>query len=121
MFNELFGSISMLDNYDVRKVDNYSDKEKGLIVDTCLVTDSEQDYETGICHPAYNNGDWIIVEMYNEKEEAQKGHNKWVKIMTSKSLPKELKDISSSDIMNLEKDFFGNLEEELTFKRSRNK
>jgi len=85
--------------YELRKVDNYTKGE--VQVDTCLVTDSEQPYETGACHPKYNKGDWVIVELYDTKELAQKGHDKWVKLMTAKKLPKSLKDVSSADIAKL--------------------
>jgi len=95
----LFDFLGMMDNYEERKVDRF---EKGkLIVDTCSVTDSEQSFETGIQHPNYNNGDWIIVEMYNSKKEARIGHDKWVKKMTAKRFPKELKDVSTATMAKL--------------------
>lgn len=59
---------------------------------TCAVTDSEEPFETGICHPNYNSGKWVIVEMYNSKERAQAGHDKWVKI---------LRDVSTCTIAKL--------------------
>lgn len=91
----LFG-LDMLLNYDDRKVERF---EKGtLIVDTCAVSDSAQPYETGIKHSSYNEGKWIIVQLYDSVNEAKKGHKQWVKRMTSKSLPKELKDVSSASI-----------------------
>lgn len=94
---ELSGFSDMMENYEERKVDNFEGKN-GLNVDTCSVTDSEKDYETGIMHNAYNNGDWIIVELYDTKEQAQKGHKKWVKKMTAKKLPNTLRDISTAEI-----------------------
>jgi len=95
----LFDFLGMFDNYDERKVDRF---EKGkLIIDTCSVTDSDQPFETGIQHPKFNDGKWIIVEMYDSKEEAQIGHNKWVKKMTAKRLPKELRDVSTATTAKL--------------------
>ena len=91
--------LDMANNHEERKVARYEEEE--LIIDTCQVTDSDQPYETGISHPNYNNGDWIIVELYNTKEEAQEGHNKWVKTMTNKKLPNTLTDMSSSTISKL--------------------
>lgn len=75
--------------------------EKGkVIVDTCAVTDSDKPYETGISHPSYNKGDWVIVELYDTKGEAKIGHKKWVKKLTSKRLPKTLKDVSTATVAN---------------------
>ncbi len=90
----------MMDNYEQRKVARF-DGENGLCIDTAAVTDSRQPYETGIQHPNYKSGGWVIVEMYDFKEEAQKGHDKWVKTMTAETLPKTLKDVSSCDLVEL--------------------
>ena len=54
-------------------------------------------------HQQYNSGGWIIVELYSSKEEAQEGHSKWVKIMTDKKLPEELKDVGTSEIAEFAK------------------
>lgn len=93
MCRDLFG-FGMISTYEARKVSNYQDEI--LHIDTCLVTDSDKSYETGICHTSYNDNDWIIVELYDTKEEAQVGHDKWLKIMTAKKLPKILKDESDN-------------------------
>jgi len=66
----MFGVLGMMGNYEERKVDRF---EKGdVFVDTAAITDSEHPYETGIRHPRYNNGELIIVAMYDTKEEAKK-------------------------------------------------
>ena len=39
--------------------------------------------------------------MYDTKEAAQKGHNKWVKKMTAKELPKAIKDVSTAGVIKL--------------------
>jgi len=44
------------------------------LIDTCLATDINE-WETGI-RP--KNKSWIIVEQYENKKEATKGHNEWV-------------------------------------------
>lgn len=93
--------LSMLGTYEERKVSHYEDVKSKTVVDTCRVTDSEKDFETGICHPAYNKGTWVIVELYDTEEQAKKGHNKWVKKMTAKALPRQLKDVSSSETAKL--------------------
>lgn len=102
----MFDFINMIGNHEQRKIDQYNNGK--LCIDTCMVTDSDEPYETGIVHPNYNNNEWVIVEMYGTKEEAQKGHNKWIKIMTAKELPSELKDVSTSTIKKMV-DIFKNL------------
>jgi len=92
--------INMANNYEERKVENF-EGEGGLIVDTCAVTDSDSPYETGISHPLYNDGEWVIVEMYSSEETAIEGHKKWVNLMTAKTLPAELKDVSTAGIVKL--------------------
>ncbi len=56
-----------------------NDEFDGKIVDTCYTYDNG--YETAISHPEFDNGDWIIVEYYDDKESATKGHNKWVELI----------------------------------------
>ena len=92
----MFKFLEMTDNYEERKIDNTKIGE--CIIDTCSVNDSTEPYETGVAHPLYDDGEYVIVELYATKELAKKGHKKWVKIMSSKELPKELKDVSTSEI-----------------------
>ena len=77
-------------------VDTY--EEGDLFIDTCSVTDTEHPYETAVGHPKYNKGDLVIVEEYDNREQAEAGHNKWVDIMTRPELPANLKDVSTSPI-----------------------
>ena len=77
------------------------DETEDLVVDTVAVNDSEQPFETGIKHPLYNDGRWIIVEMYNTKEEAVIGHNKWVEKMTAAELPDQLEEKGTSGAIDL--------------------
>jgi len=72
-----------------------------LIVDTCAVTDAEQPFETGVSHPAYNDREWVIVEMYDTEEQARQGHDKWVATMTAESLPETLIDAGTSVVNQL--------------------
>ena len=95
----MFDFLSMAGNYEDRAVDCYESDD--LIIDTCLVIDSEQPYETGVEHPLYNDGEWVIVEMYDSEKEAQQGHDKWVKIMTKKKLPDSLTDVSTATIKRM--------------------
>jgi len=95
----MFDYLSMKGNYEERKVACFEGDD--FTVDTAAVTDSDQPYETGICHPKYNFGRWVIVEMYESKKEAKEGHDKWVSVMTSDDLPKELVDCGTSEIGKL--------------------
>ena len=86
--------LKMYGAYEMRKVARYEDGS--LIVDTVAVTDADQPFETAVSHPSYNDGDWIIVEEYGTKEEAEKGHNRWVQKMTPDGLPDQLVDVSTA-------------------------
>lgn len=96
---DMFGILGMMGNYEQRKVDNF--KKDKIVVDTVRVTDSHKPFETGICHPDYKGGDWVIVELYDTKEEAQTGHDRWVKTMTAKKLPAVLNDVSTAEIFKI--------------------
>ncbi len=89
--------MDMFGNYEDRKVDRFEESDD-LVIDTCLVTDGDLSYETAVSHKNYNDREWIIVEAYSDKESAQKGHDKWVKIMTADKLPKVLEDCLNSSI-----------------------
>lgn len=108
----MFGFLEemMANTYENRKVARY--EKDDVFVDTCRITDSEQPYETAVAHPKYNDNKIVIVEMYNTEEEAKRGHSKWVKKMTSKKLPKTLKDVSTSDVVEFAQVLGVNLNEE---------
>ena len=93
----MFDFFDMADTYEDRKIARLDGKNE-LLVSTAMVTDSEQPFETAIAHPNYNTGQIIIVEMYNTKSDAEKGHSKWVKLMTAKKLPDKLLDVSTASI-----------------------
>ena len=93
----MFEFLQDLGNHKERKIDSYEVGD--VFVDTCAVSDSSQPYETAVAHPNYNEGKIIIVQMYDTKKQAQKGHDKWVKKMTAKELPKAIKDVSTSGIV----------------------
>jgi hypothetical protein len=103
--NNMFNFMSMMNNHEDRKVDRYNGDD--FFVSTVMVTDSRQPFETAVCHPLYNNNDIVIVELYDTKEEAQEGHNKWVEIMTLPKLPPELRDVSSASVAELLDDVIG--------------
>lgn len=81
----MFGFLNMMGNYEERKVARWPDSEEEWIVDTAAVCDSAQPFETAIQHPRYNSGSMVIVELYDTKEEAKIGHDKWVEIMSAKN------------------------------------
>ncbi len=83
-------------NHEEREVDNY--EANGLCIDTCRVSDGLQPFETGIQHPAYKEGKWVIVEAYDSKEAAQVGHDKWLAAMTSQELPIMLSDCANAEM-----------------------
>ena len=92
---DIFG-IGNIGNYEERKVARWPEEEDWT-VDTCRVTDSEKPFETAIKHTNYNDGKMIIVEEYEDKESAQEGHDKWVKIMSANELPERLVDVSTCE------------------------
>lgn len=96
MFKDM---MDMMGNHEDRKVGTYN--EDGIFVDTCFVTDADQPYETAVVHPNYNGGSMVIVEMYRSLNAAERGHAKWVAVMTGKDLPAHLKDVGTSGISQL--------------------
>jgi hypothetical protein len=96
-FSSMFG---MMGTHEDRAVANYRIEGVAGSVefDTCSVTDyPSKPYETGLMHPDYNGGKWVIVEAYKTKEEAKAGHDKWVALYESGNLPKEITDCRFSD------------------------
>jgi hypothetical protein len=81
-------------------VDRYTPPgSEDWLVDTAAINDSTKPFETAVQSPHYNDGKMVIVELYDTKDEAQKGHDKWVNKMTAKNPPKSLKDVSTSGIV----------------------
>lgn len=103
----MFEFMDMAYNYEQRKVDRYEDED--VTVDTCSVTDGTHIYETAIAHPEYYDGKWIVVEAYDTKEDAQLGHDKWVKTMTEGELPEYLQDCANAEVAQLLEDIDGDL------------
>lgn len=95
MFNFLLDA----GNYESRAVARF--EKDNMIIDTASVSDGEHPYETGVCHPEYNDGKWVIVEAYDTKQDAQRGHDAWVAKMTSQTLPVALRDCCNAGIASL--------------------
>ena len=92
-------AYNMVGNYEDRKVALHEDEE--LAISTALVIGCEKPYETAVGHPDYNGGEWVIVEKYNTKEQAQRGHDRWVERMTREPLPFQLVDCQNSQASKL--------------------
>lgn len=77
----MFGDFAGMreDNYEDRKIDRINpENNNGIGVSTVYASDINQ-YETAVLD---NNGAHP-VERYDTREEAQEGHNKWVKFANS--------------------------------------
>jgi hypothetical protein len=105
----------MLGSYDSRKIDRF--EEECLFVSTASVTDSKLPYETAISHPAYNEGEIVIVEKYDDADAAQEGHVRWVATMTSDELPDQLLDRSDNNILEDMLDIVSGSEDWRVFKK----
>lgn len=100
LYNELFGWFDMVGNYEERVVKN--DQTAKFTVDTVLVTDRSWQYETAVAHKDFNNGDWIILEGADTKEEAIEVHEKWLAKLSSDDVT-ELVDCFTSAIYHKQK------------------
>lgn len=96
--------VSMLGNYGERKIGR-NEYDWGLI-STIQTPDGILPFETGIRHRDYSDS-VIIVEAYQTKEEASSGHEKWVRTMTSDSLPDVLQDCCNTKLSQLYLKIYG--------------
>jgi len=96
----LFSFLEDEGTHNQRKVARFEQGES-IIIDTCEVSDGTDPYETAVMHPEYNDGKWIIVQSYRTREDARRGHDDWVRTMTSRVLPKSLKDCGNAGITEL--------------------
>jgi len=74
--DNLFGILTMSDNYKSRVVKNT--KRNTFTLDTVRVADRELPYETAVAHKDFNDGDWIVLEWSETKEDAERTHDKWL-------------------------------------------
>jgi len=88
--NNVFGFLNMANNYEFRKVGRWESDDGEYFVSTVMVSDGEFDYETAIKHPDYNNGEIVIVDKYNTKEEALAGHSKWLDHVNIGPMPNKI-------------------------------
>lgn len=88
MFNFLNYLAEGTPNYEEYRNNAITTNIGGQTVDTVFAGD-EGKWETGI----ERDGEWIIVEQYDDKNSAENGHKKWVNKL--KKSPKiKLKDIN---------------------------
>jgi hypothetical protein len=92
-------------SHEQRVIGTYEGED--FIVDTAAVNDGTHPYETGVQHPRYNPGGWVIVEAYDTEVQAYEGHDRWVKTMTTQPLPDELVDCANSLIAQLQVELCG--------------
>lgn len=88
----MFDFLLHADDYEQRCIGRF-DADWGF-VSTARVYDADKPYETAVKHPDYNDGKIVIVEPYDTRGEAEKGHAKWVDTMTAEKLPDTLQDKS---------------------------
>ena len=74
--DDLFGILTMADNYDLRVVKNTV--RDTFTLDTVLVTDRALPYETAVSHDDFNDAEWIVLEWSKTKEDAERTHDKWL-------------------------------------------
>ena len=101
----MFDFLKDISSYEERVVD-HTEIDGDTIIDTCAVSDGKQPYETAISSSKYNNGNWVIVEAYDNKEEAQSGHNRWVGVFSSDELPTKLTDCNNANVAQFGKLLF---------------
>lgn len=92
----MFEFFSMLGTYEDRKVARYEDGD--IVLSTAWVNDSDRPYETALSHPDYHEGKFIVLQVYDLKEEAEDGHAKWEEIVRNGQLPETLEDVGEAEI-----------------------
>ena len=109
--SDIFGDVmGMKDDYKDRVVGNWISEDGKSMVDTCEVYDGRKDYETAVQHPLYNDGEMVIVECYDDKEQALIGHEIWLALMQNDNLPPVLTDCANSEISQMCRDMGNQME-----------
>ncbi len=98
----MFDFLMDVGNYEDRKIDR-SDFDWGY-VSTARVSDGSQPFETAVCSDQYarandldDTSEMTIVEAYDDADDAQIGHDQWVKTMTENP-PEGLTDCHNAGI-----------------------
>jgi len=90
MFSTMEAIKDLALNRPVQTGNSFRVEKDNLVVDTCKAFDTGT-WETGISQNG--GGNWIIVEQYENEDNAKIGHDKWVKKM-EKDPSRKLKDIN---------------------------
>lgn len=72
-FNFIKLKQMLIDKEKSWRKDVFCDEFDGIIIDTCFTPDTGQ-WETGV----HKNEHWTIVQMYDNREIAEKYHKLWV-------------------------------------------
>jgi hypothetical protein len=105
--------------YEDRAVAHWSNDDESVIVDTCKVVDGTLPIETGVIHPEYNDGEWMIVEAYGSVEAALEGHERWVVMAQRDELPAVIADCCNAHCARFAADLSDDAEEAgLVYRRS---
>src|ERR1035437_7492788 len=102
----IFDFLLDANDHTTRQVATFIDDERGLAVDTTIVSDGEKPFETAVLHPRYNSGKWIIVEAYDTIGQAELGHKRWLATMTGE-LPESLTDCANAKVAQVLKEVGG--------------
>jgi len=99
-YSPLGGALNFLSGFPSSMSDSFrrdvlTNKVGDITVDTVCAFDTGI-WETGIKRESIE-GKWVIVEQYEDAQEARKGHQKWLELMTNQPDAK-LEDI---DMWNL--------------------
>lgn len=80
----MFNFFLMADSYESRKVarDEFEINGVEVAVSTAEVTDSDDPYETCL----FFDGKGKVVEMYDDRSSASKGHDRWVLFIKSNNI-----------------------------------
>lgn len=89
------------ENYDDRKVARWDSDDELKMVSTVAVSDGREPFETAVMHPAYNDGKMVVVACYSTLEQAQDGHDKWLKLLQADKLPQTLVDCGNAMICQI--------------------
>jgi len=89
---------SIMKNFTQKREIIGQHREHDWGVSTAQMFDTDNPYETAIKHPSYHDGEIIIVEEYATREQAERGHQKWLAIMRAPMLPATLEDVSTAGI-----------------------
>lgn len=85
-------------SYEERCVGRYEDEN--ILISTASVAGSWKPFETALAHPSYNDGELIILESYDTKEDAKAGHDRWESVVKTNTLPDCLTETINSEFKN---------------------